>query len=298
MGLCCSSSTKKIYDPFGLVDEDYENDAITFETEDGLYPADEEYYKEMTAFEEKFLLKEIPFEKYVTCLFQIVKKDLPKDQEKRVPSLSKYEETYNSLIENKTLKDFATELLKDFPNQNNLNYNLTHRTIINMGETISAYIKQKGVDRLVLLHMISIGILYCKGGNLRKLKFFYELFKVEKDVKPCLRCDSYSIDMFIFSILIVATIGNFNAQKESNTLKKTMEEDLHEKFCQIHVINGFEKQIFASLLGINDIDKAPNEYKITWQELYERYVKMEIKFWPFSAPCIRKYIRQRVEGFS
>ena len=142
--------------------------------------------------------------------------------------------------------------------------------------------------------MMSIGFLYCKGENLRKLKFFYELFKMENDVEPCLRCDSYSIDMFLFSVLIVATIGNFDAQKNAGVLKKQMEEDLQEKFCQIHAINGFEQQVFESLLGIEDVSKI-NEFKITWQKLYERYVKKEIEYWPFSAPCLRKYIRQRID---
>jgi hypothetical protein len=292
--VCCSNSKKNIVDPFGLADEGFENELTTYETEEGLFPADEQYYNEMNAFENKLLLKEIPLEKYVTCLFEVIgKKDLKTEQERKVPSLSKYEETYSSLIEDEALKTFATKLLEDYQNQKSFNYNLTHKTIISMGNTISNHIKRKGVDKLVLLHMMSIGFLYCKGENLRKLKFFYELFKVEKDVEPCLRCDSYSIDMFLFSVLIVATIGNFDAQKNANILKKQMEEDLQEKFCQIHAINGFEQQVFESLLGIEDV--SVNEFKITWQELYERYVKKEIEYWPFSARCLRKYIRQRID---
>ena len=284
---CCPK--KKIYNPFELTEDS--DDSKIYKSDDDLFPSDEEYHKEMNAFEEKFLLQEIPFEDYVICLFKIMGKDLTTEQEKKVPSLNAYEEIYNSPIDTES---FANELLKKFKKEKG--YELTRISIISMGETISNHIKKKGMDRLFVLHMMSIGFLYCKGGDLRKLEFFYELFKIN-DLEPSLHYDSYSI-MFIFIILIVATLGNFEAQKKTKLLKESMEEDLNEKFCQIPAINGFEKEIFDKLLGISSDDsKKLDEYKITWQELRERYFKKEIKFWPFSACCIRKYIRQRIERF-
>ena len=292
---CCSNSKKNIFDPFGLADEGFENDSTKYDNEELLFPADQQYYNEMNAFEDILLLKDIPLEKYVICLFEVIgKKDLQTEQEKKVPSFSKYEETYKSLIEPEALTIFTTKLLEDYQNQESRNYKLTYKTIISMGNTISNHIQLKGADKFFLLHMMSIGFLYCKGENLRKLKFFYELFKMEEDVEPYLRCDSY-IDMFLFSMLIVATIGNFDAQKNANILKKEMEEDLQEKFCQICAINGFEQPVLESLLGIDDVNEI-NEFKITWQKLYERYVKKEIKYWPFSARCLRTYIRQRIDS--
>ena len=296
MGLCCPKTRQKTDDPFELAEYEHESDAAQYHNIQGLYPSDEEYYREMNAFEEKLLLKDIPFEEYVMCLFRVMGKDLSTEQERKVPSFNTHEETYTSQFGKESVKAFADELLKNYLKNDKIRHKITHNSIIIMSETISEHIKNKGVDRLVVLHMLSIGLLYCKGGNKKKLKFFYELFKIEKDVNiTCLHCDSYSIDMFIFSILIVATFGNFEAQKKSGKMKQSMEDDLRNKFCQIHAINGFEKHVFASMLGITDVNKVANDYEITWQKLSDRYVNGDIKFWPFSAPCIRNYISERID---
>ena len=82
----------------------------------------------------------------MTCLFEVIgKKDLKTEQEKKVPSLSKYEETYSSLIEPEALKNFAPKFLEDYQNQK-FHYDLTHKTMISMGYTISNHIKRKDAD--------------------------------------------------------------------------------------------------------------------------------------------------------
>lgn len=154
---------------------------------------------------------------------------------------------------------------------------------------LNSYYQTKGEDKVTKRNLVGLGLLYCRGQNISKVKLFFDLFKNEDEkFKKSEHLDNYLIGIFFiasYSLLSVRTSINMPLQdlpKIDNNLAYHLlnGNNLAQKNCE-NLLKYFNKTFF---------DKE----SFTWKEFKNKFCNNKNTFaWIFSSKGIRNKLEDK-----
>ena len=278
-----------------------------------------------SSLQEYFLLKEIPLYVYVDLLAKVGQAKPSK--EVRMDYSYHKGDIFNQKVNAKLFKEFIDKLMvlpevksakcgtEDFIARSKSALTEMYKVMVEyvlVSETEVS--KQEGVSKLYLL---AIGLLYCKGRGVDKVKFFYDFFKLTFDNRiETLFFDSYTDNLFR-ALLFTATYGETAAickregvdfwkyLGDGSIVESGMSEEAKriieyaKKFCIVSKLNDLYLKMTYLSLGcrlkeltkdlMKEVDvKVRNG--IGWNEFYGLFKDHKIECWFFSSYTIREFI--------
>ena len=154
---------------------------------------------------------------------------------------------------------------------------------------LNSYYQTKGEDKVTKRNLIGLGLLYCRGQNISKVKLFFDLFKNEEEkfVKSD-NLDNYLIGIFFlasYSLLSTRTLINMPLQGlpkiEQNLACNLLNGNgLAQKNCE-NLLKYFNKEFF-------------NKESFTWEEFKNKFGYNDDSFsWIFSTKGIRSKLEDK-----
>ena len=113
-------------------------------------------------------------------------------------------------------------------------------------------------------HVIAIGLIYCKGENVRKLRFMYELFR---EVSGAFYVHSY-IKETLLCIIIIVTVVNINTQEKLGMICEKEKKKLMEMFGEVYLFHGLTDGLEEELFGVEEKEKII----MKWEEMNSLYI--------------------------
>lgn len=239
-------------------------------------------------------LKEIPFDffAYQVIEFTNLNATIAYDSRKHTYlscHSSKYYEKFpndlfQSFIENKIMK--KEPLYKKFSKEetNGVIFKeillLSHKGLVLRMEKAfpDARPEEKGFKKC---DAIAIGLLYCKGRNDDKFKFFYELFQKDGRFSPCPELDSFLGSLFFLASYCMID-SRFRLTKKFPTIFNII-----EKAVISTIIDAYEVQDIVRLVNIYNSYLFPEGKKsYIYSELKEHFIKQNLG-WIFYPRTIR-----------
>ena len=117
----------------------------------------------------------------------------------------------------------------------------------------------KNEEIITKLNLVAIGILFCRGKNISKIKLFFDLFKNENGVFiKSEKLNNYLISSFFIASYCLVSVRAFIDNEEkglpkiSNNLTQTLldEKGLSQKNCEI-LLKYFNDKFFGEKEGLN-----------------------------------------------
>ena len=154
---------------------------------------------------------------------------------------------------------------------------------------LNSYYQTKGEDKVTKRNLIGLGLLYCRGQNISKVKLFFDLFKNEEEkfVKSD-NLDNYLIGIFFlasYSLLSTRTLINMPLQGlpkiEQNLAFNLLNGNgFTQKNCE-NLLKYFNKEFF-------------NKESFTWEEFKNKFGYNDDSFsWIFSTKGIRSKLEDK-----
>ena len=154
---------------------------------------------------------------------------------------------------------------------------------------LNSYYQTKGEDKVTKRNLIGLGLLYCRGQNISKVKLFFDLFKNEEEkfVKSD-NLENYLIGIFFlasYSLLSTRTSINMPLQGlpkiEQNLAYNLLNGNgLAQKNCE-NLLKYFNKEFF-------------NKESFTWEEFKNKFGYNDDSFsWIFSTKGIRSKLEDK-----
>lgn len=152
----------------------------------------------------------------------------------------------------------------------------------------------KNEEIITKLNLVAIGILFCRGKNISKIKLFFELFKNENGVFiKSEKLNNYLISSFFIASYCLVSVRAFIDNEEkglpkiSNNLTQTLldEKGLSQKNCEI-LLKYFNDKFFGDKEGLN------------WDEFKQKFssdntLENESFGWIFSTSGIRSKLEDK-----
>ena len=152
----------------------------------------------------------------------------------------------------------------------------------------------KNEEIITKLNLVAIGILFCRGKNISKIKLFFELFKNENGVFiKSEKLNNYLISSFFIASYCLVSVRAFIDNEEkglpkiSNNLTQTLldEKGLSQKNCEI-LLKFFNDKFFGEKEGLN------------WDEFKQKFSsdnarENESFGWIFSTSGIRSKLEDK-----
>ena len=152
----------------------------------------------------------------------------------------------------------------------------------------------KNEEIITKLNLVAIGILFCRGKNISKIKLFFDLFKNENGVFiKSEKLNNYLISSFFIASYCLVSVRAFIDNEEkglpkiSNNLTQTLldEKGLSQKNCEI-LLKFFNDKFFGEKEGLN------------WDEFKQKFSsdnaqKKESFGWIFSTSGIRSKLEDK-----
>ena len=152
----------------------------------------------------------------------------------------------------------------------------------------------KNEEIITKLNLVAIGILFCRGKNISKIKLFFDLFKNENGVFiKSEKLNNYLISSFFIASYCLVSVRAFIDNEEkglpkiSNNLTQTLldEKGLSQKNCEI-LLKFFNDKFFGEKEGLN------------WDEFKQKFssdnaLENESFGWIFSTSGIRSKLEDK-----
>ena len=152
----------------------------------------------------------------------------------------------------------------------------------------------KNEEIITKLNLVAIGILFCRGKNISKIKLFFDLFKNENGVFiKSEKLNNYLISSFFIASYCLVSVRAFIDNEEkglpkiSNNLTQTLldEKGLSQKNCEI-LLKFFNDKFFGEKEGLN------------WDEFKQKFSsdnkqENESFGWIFSTSGIRSKLEDK-----
>ena len=152
----------------------------------------------------------------------------------------------------------------------------------------------KNDEIITKLNLVAIGILFCRGKNISKIKLFFDLFKNENGVFiKSEKLNNYLISSFFIASYCLVSVRAFIDNEEkglpkiSNNLTQTLldEKGLSQKNCEI-LLKFFNDKFFGEKEGLN------------WDEFKQKFSsdnkqENESFGWIFSTSGIRSKLEDK-----
>ena len=152
----------------------------------------------------------------------------------------------------------------------------------------------KNDEIITKLNLVAIGILFCRGKNISKIKLFFDLFKNENGVFiKSEKLNNYLISSFFIASYCLVSVRAFIDNEEkglpkiSNNLTQTLldEKGLSQKNCEI-LLKYFNDKFFGEKEGLN------------WDEFKQKFSsdnaqENESFGWIFSTSGIRSKLEDK-----
>ena len=152
----------------------------------------------------------------------------------------------------------------------------------------------KNEEIITKLNLVAIGILFCRGKNISKIKLFFDLFKNENGVFiKSEKLNNYLIKFFFIASYCLVSVRAFIDNEEkglpkiSNNLTQTLldEKGLSQKNCEI-LLKFFNDKFFGEKEGLN------------WDEFKQKFSsdnaqENESFGWIFSTSGIRSKLEDK-----
>jgi hypothetical protein len=152
----------------------------------------------------------------------------------------------------------------------------------------------KNDEIITKLNLVAIGILFCRGKNISKIKLFFDLFKNENGVFiKSEKLNNYLISSFFIASYCLVSVRAFIDNEEkglpkiSNNLTQTLldEKGLSQKNCEI-LLKFFNDKFFGEKEGLN------------WDEFKQKFNsdnarENESFGWIFSTSGIRSKLEDK-----
>lgn len=201
-----------------------------------------------------------------------------------------HQSEFQSFIENKLLN--INDIL-DFFGEDEITISIFKECFVKiisaLNVKLNSYYQTKGEDKVTKRNLIGLGLLYCRGQNISKVKLFFDLFKNEEDkfVKSE-NLDNYLIGIFFmssYSLLSTRTSVNMPLQDlpkiEQNLAYNLLNGNgLAQKNCE-NLLKYFNQKFF-------------NKERFTWEEFKNKFGYNDDSFsWIFSTKGIRSKLEDK-----
>ena len=157
--------------------------------------------------------------------------------------------------------------------------------------------KNKNEEIITKLNLVTVGILFCRGKNISKLKLFFDLFKNEKEMFiKSEKLDNYLISSFFIASYCLVSVRAFIDNEEKglpridNKLTQILLNDkgLSQKNCE-NLLKYFNEKFFGE-----------NKEGLNWDEFKQKFsgnnnqeMGKECFGWIFSTTGIRSKLEDK-----
>ena len=148
---------------------------------------------------------------------------------------------------------------------------------------LNSFYNVKKEEKVTKRNLVALGILFCRGQNISKLKLFFELFKDENgNFVKSENLDNYLMSLFFISGYCLLSVRMFINIPKQNLAK--IDNNLAQ---QILNGNGFTQKNAENLLNYFNT-KFFNKESFTWDEFKKKFNDSKNSFsWIFSSKGIR-----------
>lgn len=259
--------------------------------------------KELSKLEVNYnLLKEVTFSDFVCALtrFNMDNATVPEDYATKSKSYSQKAEYYNesfsadmfqSFIENKVFKH---PQIYTKAGENEILSGICKETLLEVHKSLASKLNQyakdnnlpKDPDVIKKYHIMAIGLLYCSGSNISKIRFLFELFNEEQKLVK-----SEALKKFLLALYLIPAYcmifarnkvgGKFNEIGEFDKLTLKTLLDACELKDSIHLVDVTLESLFPIDQGLN--------YE-QFKSLFER--KEDSVGWVINAKGVRSLLEK------
>ena len=154
---------------------------------------------------------------------------------------------------------------------------------------LNSYYNSQKEDKVTKQNLVGLGLLFCRGQNISKIKLFFDLFKGEDGnfVK------SENLDNYLISIFFIASYCLLSVRISLNCPQQNLEKIGNNLAHDLLNGNGLTQQNCESLLAYfnkNFFDKE----KLTWDEFKKKFGNKKQSFsWIFSTRGIRSKLEDK-----
>ena len=222
---------------------------------------DKEFSKLETTYN---LLREINFLDYAMSLvnFSVETATLPDDYSKRPDTYEKSNPELSKPMSSDLVQSFIENKIIKHPNVYSMGENETLISIFkdNMLQIVKSLClklqqkdKVKGLekkeDRVTKLHLLGIGLLYCSGSNVSKIKVIYDIFKEGETLVASDLLADFLLSVFLIpSYCILSSRNKLKYKELGDFSKETMKTilDASELKDSLHLVDVTNKKLFGS----------------------------------------------------
>lgn len=251
--LCCKKKQQQLSE---LIETEKEIIIPSFSSSN-----DKEFSKLETTYN---LLREINFLDYAMSLvnFSVENATLPDDYSKRPESYEKSNpeltkpmssDIFQSFIENKIIKHPSVYSMGENETLIAIFKDNMIQIVKALGLKLQQKDKEKGLekkeDRVTKLHLLGLGLLYCSGSNVSKIKVIYDLFKDGDTLISSDLLSDFLLSIFLIpSYCILSSRNKLKYKELGDFSKETMKKilDASELKDSLNLVDVTNKTLFGT----------------------------------------------------
>ena len=163
------------------------------------------------------------------------------------------------------------------------------KIFISLNTKLNTYYNTKKEDKVTKKNLVGLGLLFCRGQNISKVKLFFDLFKGENEhfVK------SENLDNYLISIFFISSYCLLSVRSSLNCPEQNLAKIGNNLAHDLLNGNGLAQKNCESLLKYfnkNFFDKE----KLTWDEFKKKFGNKKQSFsWIFSTRGIRSKLEDK-----
>ena len=154
---------------------------------------------------------------------------------------------------------------------------------------LNSFYNVKKEEKVTKRNLVALGILFCRGQNISKLKLFFEIFKDENGnfVK------SENLDNYLMSLFFISGYCLLSVRMFINSPKQNLSKIDNNLAQQILNGNGLTQKNAENLLNYFNT-KFFNKESFTWDEFKKKFNDSKNSFsWIFSSKGIRSKLENK-----
>ena len=301
--ICCCQKSMSTHIPDRL--EHYLQKIIEVKNKD-------EFVQLYSQVEDSIFLTRISFEQYKELLFQL-------NNDYKIESEKNKLKIVFSIIDDKLYETFIIQLMQivqpPIQNEDKEKCKGVLKIIYQQLKDYNLITLKRDLKGIFRVWLFSLGLLFCKGREDEKLKFFFDMFKKEKsDSKEEFLVVDSLLNELLLPLVYISTYSlsslvckeqNFDFE-EVHEEKISDNDELRKKektyislFCNSRT-HGKLKKILHFLISNHDFNDLTDEkvkkieleeVNYNWEDFLKIYSEKEKEFYPFSTYLIRNFIQ-------
>lgn len=201
-----------------------------------------------------------------------------------------HQDEFQSFIENKLLNTpDVLEIYGEDEQTLSMFKDCFIKVFTSLNTKLNSFYNVKKEEKVTKRNLVALGILFCRGQNISKLKLFFELFKDENgNFVKSENLDNYLMSLFFISGYCLLSVRMFINIPKQNLAK--IDNNLAQ---QILNGNGFTQKNAENLLNYFNT-KFFNKESFTWDEFKKKFNDSKNSFsWIFSSKGIRSKLESK-----